>query len=317
MKQELLQQLSQITREEKRILEGGALRQAEYAAGKRFVVDSNKMLQHGRLISVRPHTRFISFPPHSHNYVELIYMAAGKTKHVINNEKPLELKKGELLFLNQHVTHSIEKAEEQDIAVNFIVLPEFFDTSFSMIGEDNVLGKFLATSLRQTKAEMSYLHFAVADVLPVQNLVENMIWGILEEQPNNRRIGKISMGLLFLQLLNYTQRLELPENQQGGSVLVLEALREVEENYQNANLSALAVQHGVSLAYMSRLVKEATGASFKQLLQKKRLAKAEQLLRETQLPVQEIIHLVGYENTSYFYRIFAKKFNCLPTECRE
>lgn len=36
------------------------------------------------------------------------------------------LKKGELLFLNQSAVQEIYPASEKDIAVNFIVLPEFF-----------------------------------------------------------------------------------------------------------------------------------------------------------------------------------------------
>ncbi len=313
----LLRQLSVITQEERQLLEGVPLEREKYSENRRFVVDSDKLLETGTLISVRPHTRFVDFPAHSHNYVELIYMASGSTTHIINGDKTLRLDTGELLFLNQHVTHSIRRAEEEDIAVNFIVLPGFFDTAFDMIGPDNALGRFLAASLRQDAGEVSYLHFAVADILPVQNLVENMIWGIVQKQANNRRISQVTMGLLFLQLLNYTQLLEMPAPRQGGNrLLVVEALREVEENYRHASLSAVALRRNVSLAYVSRLVKEATGKSFKELLVEKRVAKSAQLLRQTQLSVQEIIAAVGYENTSFFHRAFRARYGQAPREYR-
>lgn len=304
MDKQLCDALSKITPEERRVLNGSSVERETYTDSSKFVIDSNKLLESGKLISVRPHTRFVAFPAHSHNYVELIYMAKGSTTHVINGGAPLTLKKGELLFLNQHATHAIEKANEDDIAINFIVLPAFFDTAFSMIGPDNLLGKFLVSCLEKDNSEISYLHFAVADILPVQNLVENMIWGIVNEQPNNRRINQVNMGLLFLQLLNYTQCLETPVLNRNSNALVIEALRKIEENYKDANLSLLAQRRNVSLAYVSRLVKEATGKSFKQLLLQKRLDKSEQLLLETKLSIQDIIEAVGYENTSYFYRIF-------------
>ena len=46
------------------------------------------------------------------------------------------------------------------------------------------------------------------------------------------------------------------------------------------------------------------------------LAHDPQLLRETRLTTQDIILAVGYENTSYFYRIFRERFGATPREYR-
>ena len=50
-------------------------------------------------------------------------------------------------------------------------------------------------------------HYKVSDVLPIQNLVENLIWNILIEKQSKRSINQITMGLLFLQLMNFTDKL--------------------------------------------------------------------------------------------------------------
>ena len=57
-------------------------------------------------------------------------MCQGTTTHILNGSKVI-LEAGDLLFLNQNAEQEILPAGEQDIAVNFIVLPEFFDTAFS------------------------------------------------------------------------------------------------------------------------------------------------------------------------------------------
>lgn len=49
-------------------------------------------------------------------------------------------------------------------------------------------------------------------VLPIQNLVENLIWSIWNKQPNKRSINQVTMGLLFLQLLNHMDRMEAGED---------------------------------------------------------------------------------------------------------
>ena len=126
MKQEIIADLSRITEEEQAILDGKTeVEKERYSSGQKFVMDAGKLLERGKLIDIRPHTRFIRFPAHSHNYVEMIYMCQGSTVHTINGDR-IELKTGELLILNQNAVQEIEPAGRDDIAVNFLILPEFF-----------------------------------------------------------------------------------------------------------------------------------------------------------------------------------------------
>ena len=317
MREKLMERLRLVTQEEQRLLEGGQVERERYS-GKPLgpevlAVDSQRLLDHGELITLRTHTRFAAFPAHTHNYVEIMYMCSGQTVHRIEGNPPLTLRAGELLFLNQNAAHGVEMAGEEDVGVNFIVLPQFFDYALALIGTDNILGKFLLSSLRQSGWGKNHLHFLVSDVPPVQNLVENLVWSLVHPQPNTRRIDQTTMGLLLLQLLNYTQSLP----QTSGNSLVLAALREIEENYRTADLTRLAGELHVSLPALSAAVHQATGQTFKALLLEKRLTKAAQLLRETKLATQEVIFAVGYENSSYFYRTFRARFGATPREYRQ
>ena len=86
--------------------------------------------------------------------------------------------------------------------------------------------------------------------------------------------------------------------------LVRAALDEIVTNYREANLSSVARSYQVSLAYVSECVRAETGRTYKELLQKHRLELAARLLRRSDMTIQQIIAQVGYENTSYFYRLF-------------
>lgn len=316
MDETLLKALAKITQEERLLLDGEGVDKALYASSRSFEVDADKLLEKGRLITLRPHTRFAPFPRHSHNYVEIMYMCAGETVHVVNGGAPITLKAGELLFLNQHASHAIRRAQAGDIAVNLIVLPQFFDAAFEMIGTENVLGHFLLGTLQSGGNEVCCLHCQTAGLLPVQDIVESMVWSLLHKEPNSRRINQVSMALLLLQLLNHPECLTAQGAAECDSPLVLAALREIEENCRAASLSDVARRHRVSLAYLSAQVKQATGSTFKELLQQKRLDKAQRLLRDTKLPVQAIAEAVGYQTTSYFYSIYKKQFGITPKEYR-
>ena len=63
MHEELIRELSVITEEEQHILDGRKEIDPQlYTEKKDMVIDSKKLLQKGKLIQVRPHTRFVHFP---------------------------------------------------------------------------------------------------------------------------------------------------------------------------------------------------------------------------------------------------------------
>lgn len=310
--------LRPVTQEEEEILKGNSkIKKQIYTDKKDFTIVSEKMLARGRLMDIRTHTRFVEFPKHKHDYIEIIYMCSGKTTHWVNDDTKIVLGQGELLFLNQHAAHAIEAADENDIAINFIILPEFFDVAFSMLEGENELRNFLIGSLMKDTGKSDYLHFKVADVLPVQNLIENMIWSLLMQQGHGRNINQISMGLLFLYLMNYTEKIEQHSDSQKESITAMTALRYIEDNYRMASLTELATELNVSVYQLSRLIKQNTGSTFKELLQRKRLNKAVQLLSETKLSISDIIAYVGYDNASYFFRIFKERYGVSPREYRQ
>ena len=115
MNQELLNELRQISREESEYREGkGDVNRGIYMEPETQMVDYKRLIESGKTIEIRTHTRFVHFPQHTHNYVELIYMCSGHTTHIVNGDR-IELGTGELLFLNQNATQEIYPAGEDDI----------------------------------------------------------------------------------------------------------------------------------------------------------------------------------------------------------
>ena len=69
-------------------------------------------------------------------------------------------------------------------------------------------------------------------------------------------------------------------------------------------------------SWLSREIKRRTGKTYTQLVQEKRLSQAAFLLRNTQRNVSEISIAVGYDNISYFHRIFEKVYGKSPRHYR-
>ena len=310
----IVDRLSVITDEERAILNGRkSIDRNIYMDGSRDVISGEKLLERGKLIAIRPHTRFIPFPEHTHDYVEMVYMCAGETRHTVNGNA-ITLRRGELLMLGRNAHQSIEAASEGDIAVNFIVRPAFFSGTLPFLGEEETPLRRFVVSCLTGENEADYLLFRVAELLPVQNLIENLLFTLLEDTPNKRGILQMTMGLLFAQLMNHTEALQFETQEQNA---VISVLRYLEENYRGGSLTEIARALHYELPSLSRLIRQKTGKNYTALLQEKRLSQAAWLLRNTGKNVDEIANAVGYENLSYFHRIFAARYGLSPKKYRD
>lgn len=309
----LLREIMPVTEEENKILRGGVIDRQLYMSGGNNVINGRLLLEEGKLLAVRPHTRFAEFPEHSHDYIEVVYMCLGSTTHIINGKEVL-LSEGELLFLSRNARHSILTASENDIAINFIILPEFFSNSLSSLGdEDTPLRRFITDSLDNSSGESDYLLFKVSQELPVQNLVENLIWILLNDTRNKRMVNRITMELLFQHLMNCADSISYGNS---NDELVIKFLKYIDDNYKDASLSEAAALLFCDSSWLSREIKKRTGKNYTELIRERRLSQAVFYLKNTNMSIGDIVESVGYDNASYFYRIFSEKYNMTPKEFR-
>lgn len=68
--------------------------------------------------------------------------------------------------------------------------------------------------------------------------------------------------------------------------------------------------------HLSRKFKQDTGKTLVSYQQTLRIERAKYLLDTENLPIEEIAWIVGYDDASYFSRVFKKEVGCTPTEYR-
>jgi YesN/AraC family two-component response regulator len=115
---------------------------------------------------------------------------------------------------------------------------------------------------------------------------------------------------------------KMPHMETNDADVKNEMLRVKIDEYIDGNLSEAALNEladflGYSIIYTGALVKKITGQNFKSYLQKKRLKLAQELLTQTELSVDEIIKRVGYENASFFRKMFKEKYGTTPLNYRK
>ena len=90
---------------------------------------------------------------------------------------------------------------------------------------------------------------------------------------------------LFLQLLNFADRIEESEENQYENMIAAMVMKYIEEHYRGGTLAGLADMLNQSPSGLSRFIKQTFGATFKDMQQRKRFQVALELLCDTTLPV--------------------------------
>ena len=266
-----------------------------------------------RLIDLCPWGPGLHIPAHTRDFVELVYMCRGTSTHQILN-KTIHLQEGQLLLLGQNTQQEMLPLDRDALAVSFLIKPVFLSEILRFLGsEETPLREFLLRCLGQ-ETPYGYLHFRAEEIKPVQNLVENLLRHILDSRNSHRGIPAHTMGLLFLHLLDETDKLTIGMKEQQS---VLRVLQYIEINYVQCSLTHAAQMLHSDVAWLSREIKRRTGRTFTERVQERRLNQAAWLLRNTGQKVADIAVSVGYENISYFHRIFAARFGTSPKKYRD
>ena len=111
----------------------------------------------------------------------------------------------------------------------------------------------------------------------------------------------------------------MAQKDQSSSLMITRVMRYINEHYQQKNLSVkqIAAELYITPTYLSSLFKRKTGNTLGEYLTKVRMERSVQLLSDLRLKTYEVALAVGYEDPSYFAKVFKKEYGIAPSEYRE
>lgn len=144
----------------------------------------------------------------------------------------------------------------------------------------------------------------------------NSIIGLLKKHEKDK---KISPGLL-LALLELTNK-AYPKNHHSlnrnhGIVRAFDRI--LNNEYQkHKEVNFYADRLNITPKHLSDILKKETGFTAKQTIERFVLFEAKSLLKQTDMSVKEIVYWLGYEDPSYFNKLFKGKVGMTPLKYRE
>ncbi|MBE6530843.1 MAG: helix-turn-helix domain-containing protein [Ruminococcaceae bacterium] len=322
MKADILEKLSYIAKKESEIFLSNDVTQKDiYTKTGRFLIERRHIADMSigiptASICVRTHSIYSSFPAHTHDFIELMYVCSGKITHVIDG-KTIELTEGDIIILGRATKHSILPTTEKDIGLNVIISTDYFESLLSNLRKSSSLPEKIFERLLSPD-QMQYCVFKTAEIEPITNLMENLSYSLVTNKMTDTFIMQTSLSLLFAYIGSTPEMLSNFSNANTYTEKTKrKILNYIQTSYKTASLTEAADMLGLSPAHLSRWIKANFGVSFKEMLCDKRFEVAKELLLSTKLPINDIILNTGYENSSYFHKQFLKRFGTTPKNFRK
>ena len=267
-------------------------------------------------IRAKRHSRFRNYPLHMHDFVELAYMYSGHCLEVVN-DGILDVAKGQVLLVDSDTVHTIQPLSEDDILVNVQIDKRYFDTSFfSRFDSDSIVTSFFVRSISKGAAHDSFILFPSQESRRLPLFMNELLCEAFDPSPRSEEMADALLTLVLAELVNVGE-----QNASSGTAPIaspaLDVLRYIEANYRTCTLSGCARELGMSTSYITKMLRSECGQTFKELVQKQRIMVAERLIAGGVSSIADVASEVGYQNMSYFYKIFERECGMLPGAWRQ
>jgi AraC-like DNA-binding protein/mannose-6-phosphate isomerase-like protein (cupin superfamily) len=278
--------------------------------------NTNMELQENIHIFKRPPITTVK--PHIHKYIELVYICSGRG-YLSIQDKSIQVSRGDLLFYNIGELHCLNSDSEMN-AVNIQIHPQILDESLTLSQNAvDILTLALFNDFSEIADELKpEVTFAGKQLIEIEMIIFKMLEEYNEKEPGYRSIlfGYLNVlfGKLFRQIYVETKmdiRKDMPRIAEG-------VLNYIEKNYsKKLTLEELAGKNFYNPSYFSSVFKECFGVSPIQYINKKRLDKVFELLKVTNMSIEEIMRSVGYTDKKHFYNTFKEATGCTPGQYRK
>ncbi len=247
---------------------------------------------------------FYQFP----NYFTVVHIFSGSGKIMMDNQTHL-LKEGGIFLIN--VDTSFEILNEFNGLISLLLISESY-----LI--DKIIHKIenkseLLFHFRNDKTK-NYIHFNTMLMEDPSYIIDR----ILCEYYDSWSLSNVLVESLLVSLaveLDRFYRRQIIKKKELTSVDSFMAY--IKRNYRDNTLEQMAVYFNYHPNYLSARLKQETGKSYLELIQKQRLKVAKDLLENSTLSVEQIAQECGYSSSSFFYKKFKESCKMTPSKFRE
>jgi AraC-like DNA-binding protein len=246
---------------------------------------------------------------HAHTWVEVMYIESGQCRLTLK-QSSVELRKGDLIFLQSECAHRIELQHGDCRILNMEFQAEIVPATCHTARRLDDLPELLPLLYHQ----QGYF------VLPDEEMAGLSILKSLLEEVNLKRWGStllIQYQLWALLILVERLRRRLTE-EKATSGYIRKVKDYLKTRYADpVNLAEVAQMAGISRNYLHKLFRQEVGCTPNDYLQRIRLERAQVLLVKTDMPLAMIALHVGFSSQQHLHALFRTHLGITPRQYRQ
>lgn len=259
--------------------------------------------------------RFSNDMPHTHDYFEIFYVFKGNCKMKFENEL-LTLLEGDLCVIAPNSVHSVIHDDQSSTIIAISIRKSTFDNAFfPLLTQKDLLSNFFRTIL-YNETSSNYLLFSTANAEDVKLIIKNLFMEYYKEDTysNNGCISWVNLLFSFI-LRNFSETVRFYKYDLSTDFHLI--MQYIKKNYRFLTLSSLASFFNYSEAHLSLIIKKNTGLSFIKLITSLKMSDAIKYLKNSDMSIEKISELIGYNSSDHFSRTFKKHYGCSPQQYRK
>ena len=276
--------------------------------------DQGRRRFHSRLMTAGPTMMY----PHRHDYYELMYVLSGSLCQQVDDQW-ITMKTNDMLLLDMNTVHTEQIADSA--LVQYLQIPR--SVIEGILREEGLSGDLMNFfSMPQQKRGKKLRHVLFVHRHEGTKIRDLLMHMILQREGNRPGSRYIIYGLLIQLLYAMEQGKEYrnsyySKEADGEDSLYNQLCQYLEDHHWSASPEELERDLHYSPSYLNKVMRKSTDRSITEYCVEKRLEKAAELLYYTDLSVNDVITQCGYQNKTYFYRVFRNKYGVSPMEFRK
>ena len=205
---------------------------------------------------------------------------------------------------------AIRASDRECIIIGVLIRKDTFIREYlQALSADTAMLRFFLEP-QKNRYSKEFLHFTISDDSPVWKLLGLIVREYANKTEHTQKIIKPMVMALSMYLFSEykEQHLEIKESLEDRIV------QYIESNSDVVTLASVAARFGYHPVYLSKLLPKKTGRTFSEILLTSRMRRAKLLLKQTDLSIEKIADMLGYCNSSNFYKAFRRYFGASPRE---
>lgn len=248
---------------------------------------------------------------HWHDSIEIIEVIKGRFTCAIEGKRYI-LEEGDICIINSCAIHNLKTDEDNSYLKAYQISRELFTRS------ENIFRKYLEKMINDERFAHTILRKNDSHTEKMRNMLES-IYDFVTNKPQAYELAVVGIVHLLLQkIYNYYDNSKKINIETQDSFLYREMSRFIYSNYMyKISLEDIANKANVSKSKAINIFNKFAERSPVDFLNMYRIKVASEKLKDTNMTISEIAMDTGFNQASYFNRVFLREYNMTPSEYRK